>query len=101
AFHVLLAYYAVIVLGGSTLLAALGPVRPVDWAVLLMAVAGSAQVIPHVVEDRLGCWLFPRAAARRERLTEIATRPLPASRAEAAADLLHRVVEAIDCEGGI
>jgi signal transduction histidine kinase len=101
AVHVLLAYYAAIVLGGSALLAALGLVQPVGWVVILMVVAGSAQVIPQTIEERLACWLFPRATARRGRLTEIVARALPASRGEAAADLLRRVVEAIDCEGGI
>jgi signal transduction histidine kinase len=101
AFHILLAFYAAVVLGGSTLLAALGLVSPIDWMVVLTAVAGSAQIIPQAVEERLECWLFPRAAARRARLTEIATGALPGSRAEAAGEVLRRVVEAIDCEGGI
>jgi signal transduction histidine kinase len=34
-------------------------------------------------------------------LTEIATGVLPAGRSDAAAEVLRRVVEAIDCEGGI
>ena len=101
AFHILLAFYATTVLGGITLMTTLGLVHPVDWAVVLTSVAGSAQIIPQAIENRLECWLFPRAASRRVRLTEIATGPLPANRTEAAAEVLRRVVDAIDAEGGI
>ncbi|HYC23698.1 MAG TPA: HAMP domain-containing sensor histidine kinase, partial [Candidatus Bathyarchaeia archaeon] len=101
-FHSLLVVAAVIVFGGSHLASGLGMSSTPTWLMVFGLLAVAGLTLPKRADRWLEGLLFPRAGSMRARLTRIAAGPLAAAtRAEAGAELLRRVVEIVNSEGGM
>ncbi len=99
-FHVVLGVAAAIVFAGIPALEAVGLPHWESWALAVTALALAAVMLPGRVDQALER-LFPRAGEMRALLMAITVDPLAAAtRAEAGAQLLRRVVAVLDAEGG-
>ncbi len=102
AFHALAAIVAAIVFGFPRAAAALGlgSVQSESLTVGLVSVA--AMALPGSVTRWIELGLFPGAGRLRSRLASLATEPFDArTRADAAAQLLSRLVATLDARGGM
>jgi signal transduction histidine kinase len=101
-FHVLLAIAAVLVAGTRTVFQGLGLAPAAWWPLALASLAVAAMVLPERIDSLLERWLFPRTSRMRARLLALAAEPLlAAGRADAAAELLRRLVAVLDSTGGV
>lgn len=100
--HVLLAMGALLALGLQAMAAGFGVPSSGAWALALAVAIIVAALLPARLDALLDRFFFPRSGRMRARLLEIATEPLRAvNRADAGGDLLRRLVEVLDSEGGI
>lgn len=100
--HVLLIVGATLVLCVHSVAGGLGFSGGGVWWVSLGVVVVVALVLPARLDALLERFFFPRSGRMRARLVEIATEPLRAvNRADAGAELLRRLVQVLDSEGGI
>lgn len=92
---------AALVFGIHGIAAGLAMPTNIAWWIVLAAAVFIAVVLPARLDAVLERF-FPRSSRMRARLVEIATEPLrAATRADAGAELLERLVHVLDSEGGI